>query len=822
MSRIITTVLAIGALLCSMLLSYTASISINPTQNIVTEAKNKPNTKKKAKLKLDYTHPKFATEINQDQQQAILKSLKKWKLDLPINNTFTITSWANLKTDTDDNSSQFKKKNKSTPNSIVVYMWASSNNSDWKVGKIPTVEESESGDPRFVRTEFNVLLKQGKNGKWKATIEQDNELKTESTEVVENQQDVQIHQDLFGTNREINKFTDTQEVVVDEDSCDNASSVSSSVSSNTSSVSISSSSVSNLSSSISSCSSSSSSQLSSIVSSSFSSSSYQSTNSSQSTNSVSSSVSVVSVPAQSSNSSTSSLISSNTSSIISQSSNNSNSTTTSFKSSWLNSILNFGSVQASAGEYDNSWFWTNGEKWSVGGYGWHELDKDYFNDGIKSPSLDFMPPTSYQTGSYNSLGNMKWNSIPILAPKTGTIIRAQDCPQNSTIAFADMRILHLAPNNYNGKNGVQYKKNQTLGYVANGYNSDGTFTDFPCGRSFGYPHIHVKFLAKGMIVDGTNINWDTDQLGNVTNGIGLPSGTILTSQNTPPSAATGFLKSLSDNNRLFDIYGGAANNQDKVVLWGYNGGYNNQRWTYNSGNQSFTTAVNNRCLDTGNVGDPNNRWLRMSDCSGNDNQKWLRGSDKTLRVKANLGLCLDSQSGNANGSTLYLNNCNGSSNQKFGMDDFTSMGFAEQNIVAPVATTPKFTFRLQGTNYCMDAYNPFNGRTVYTWDCNGSPTQRWDWVPTNRNNGSLLRSTNTNYCVDLYQASNGRSTYTWQCDPNANNHNWYYDQTSKTLRQMGTNQCLDAYNPYDGSAVYTWDCNGSPTQKWDNLYQGSW
>ena len=174
MSRIITTVLAIGALLCSMLLSYTASISINPTQNILTEAKNKPNSKKKAKLKLDYTHPKFATEINQDQQQAILKSLKKWKLDLPINNTFTITSWANLKTDTNDNSSQFKKKNNSTPNSIVVYMWATNNNPDWTVGRIPTEEESESGDPRFVRTEFNVLLKQGKNGKWKATIEQDN------------------------------------------------------------------------------------------------------------------------------------------------------------------------------------------------------------------------------------------------------------------------------------------------------------------------------------------------------------------------------------------------------------------------------------------------------------------------------------------------------------------------------------------------------------------------------------------------------------------------------------------------------------------------
>ena len=420
MSRIITTVLAISALLCSMLLSYTASISINPTHNITTEAKNKPNSKIKAKLKLDYTHPKFATEINQDQQQAILKSLKKWKLALPISNTFTITSWANLKTDTSDNSSQFKKKNKSTPNSIVVYMWSTNNNPDWKVGKVPTAEESESGDPRFVRTEFNVLLKQSKNGKWKATIEQDNELKVESTEVVENQQDVQIHQDLFGTNREINKFTDTQEVVVDEDSCDSVSSVGSSVSSNISSISVSSSSCSN------------SSQSSSVVSSSLNSNSSQSTNSSSNTNSVSSSV-VIST--QNSNSSASSLISSNTSLVISQSSKNSNSTASS-KSSWLNSILNFGSVQASAGEYDYSWPWKNGDTWMVG-QSWHECwGYNYsnlgFNTSVDGCSLDIQP--------------LSGGADDVFAPITGTIERACTDGTQAFVKIGKMSILHLQHN----------------------------------------------------------------------------------------------------------------------------------------------------------------------------------------------------------------------------------------------------------------------------------------------------------------------------------------------------------------------------------------
>ena len=57
-------------------------------------AQNLSNGKKqlKKKLALEYTNPKFETDLNSDQKQAILKSLKKWKGELPVNNTFTITS----------------------------------------------------------------------------------------------------------------------------------------------------------------------------------------------------------------------------------------------------------------------------------------------------------------------------------------------------------------------------------------------------------------------------------------------------------------------------------------------------------------------------------------------------------------------------------------------------------------------------------------------------------------------------------------------------------------------------------------------------------
>ena len=105
-------------------------------------------TKTKAKLKLDATHPKFLDKANPEvtklMQDAILKTLKKWKGELPIDNTFTITSWSKLKSDTTDSQSQHKKKKATTPNSWVIYMWSQTPNTNWSKDKAPTDEDRES------------------------------------------------------------------------------------------------------------------------------------------------------------------------------------------------------------------------------------------------------------------------------------------------------------------------------------------------------------------------------------------------------------------------------------------------------------------------------------------------------------------------------------------------------------------------------------------------------------------------------------------------------------------------------------------------------
>ncbi len=185
-------------------------------------ATTQPDGKKllRRKLSLDYTNSKFETDLNKSQKDAILTSLKKWKLDLPVNNTFTVTSIADLK-----------------KNQKVVYMWAVTPNSNWDNSKPYNIEDYEEGDPRFTRTEFNVLLKKSSQG-WKATLEQDNELKTELATIPENEVTTQEKNVLFGADKSENVFTDRNEVLIEGNYSSSSSSVSS-ISSVTSSNSIS-------------------------------------------------------------------------------------------------------------------------------------------------------------------------------------------------------------------------------------------------------------------------------------------------------------------------------------------------------------------------------------------------------------------------------------------------------------------------------------------------------------------------------------------------------------------------------------------------------
>jgi hypothetical protein len=405
--------------------SQIASISSQVSSQQAELATNLPNGKKalKKKLSLDYTHPQFETELNPKQKQAILTSLKKWKGELPVNNTFTVTSWADLKTETKDDKKQSKKKNTKTPNALVVYMWASTPNPKWDNNKPFDAEDYESGDPRFIRTEFNVLLKQDKKNNWSASIERDTEVKTESVDLVESPEDSKVMQDLFATNKADNALTEVTDILVE------TSSSVSSLSSNSSSI------LSSLSSNL----------------------------------PAQSSISSTSISLTSSNSKPSSSVS--TQSSVSTNISNSNS---SKSISFLDAI--FGSVKANAADTDYSWPWKAGDTWTVVSgrddlkcrttagyqnsvYGWHGCGEYSGFDGNGNPALDLFPPSAQNyTNSY----------IEILAPKSGTLNRVCVDSQNISAAVGEMRILHMSTSDFSGivNQDVSVKKSQKIGKVA--------------------------------------------------------------------------------------------------------------------------------------------------------------------------------------------------------------------------------------------------------------------------------------------------------------------------------------------------------------------
>jgi hypothetical protein len=468
------TVLAISSLLFSGITA--SSANVNNTKTTTTESSQSsqsslatklPNGKKKLKspLKLDFTSPRWGNTLSKEQRNAILKGIRKWKLDLPIDNTFTVTGILNFEKD--------------ETGRMVVYMRSETLNPNYKTNFKPSVASNQQGDvdenPQYIKTEFNVLLKTTKDNKWKAILEQDNELKTESADVIKNKNDEQAIKDIFGLGKQENKFTDTQEVLIDDSTI-----VSSSSSTNTSLMSTENSS-----------------NNSSVTTTS--SNSNTTTQSSFMTSEVSNSSEV--------KSSVSSSISTQTTSSSSSSTNSSSASSSSpnLVSKVVKAIFGFGSVSAKAGEYDYSWPWKNGASRSVNG-GWHG---DGFDTESPSQALDI------------GLGSEE----EVLAPITANVDRYCSDYNQQAMGFGNMKILHIKDDpSYPNYKGFKFTKGQKIGVTFNPYNSKNNKS--PSGRSAGWvndgyggkvyrsacgdsyaSHIHIKFFADNMVVDGTKITY---------------------------------------------------------------------------------------------------------------------------------------------------------------------------------------------------------------------------------------------------------------------------------------------------------------------------
>jgi endo-1,4-beta-xylanase len=143
----------------------------------------------------------------------------------------------------------------------------------------------------------------------------------------------------------------------------------------------------------------------------------------------------------------------------------------------------------------------------------------------------------------------------------------------------------------------------------------------------------------------------------------------LTSEEVPstpvPTSNYKVIKSYTNGAYGFNIYGGGDGNGSAIKLWTLsNPGANNELFSFESTGE-IKNKISNKCVDAGDINDPNNRWLRINTCSGNSNQKFYQDSSFRIHVNANTNLCVDSAVQNSQGSTIYMYTCTNGDNQKW-------------------------------------------------------------------------------------------------------------------------------------------------------------
>jgi Ricin-type beta-trefoil lectin domain/Dockerin type I domain len=672
--------------------------------NLNVQAKTKDNqsvTKKqiKKKLNLNYTDPRFETDLSGDQKNAILKSLKKWKGELPIDNLFTVTSIAKLKSDTDDENRQHKKKNKNIADALVIYMWSQTPNSDYEPNN---PGDGEEGDPKFIRTQFNVLLKQNKNGGWKASLERDPETKTESADITETDEDKQIYNDLFAIDKADNGFTASEEVIIDDNAAENVQPPKKATVKSDSSEPV------------------------------------QITSTQKS--SISSIAPVLVTPIDESSMKPEPIEK---------------------KTGWLKDILSFESIKVSAGVSEFSWPWTAGESWQVVG-GWHECES--YTSTSERPRNGVISGCALDISYLNIPGSTNVIKAPITSTITRfcqdpfqSVLNFGDKMSITHIKTSSLTTAGGAFVRKADTVGTVFDPGPLISTDPHWVFSGNPFTAkwqyvTDCGK-ISAPHIHVKFpsitdpllisnpastlsfnsrnLTGSVTVDGNTfygakdgtrgdgVAARTDGLQNynpitapVYLPLILPTYTTLVSQNTPnTNSYTGKIKALSNTNMVFDIKDYNGGNNAPVMLYANNAANTeNQRWGYDNVNSQIK-GMNGKCLDVGVTTNTPDRGLNMQDCTNSVNQKWgFNSSNQQIIWLGDSSKCIEALNGIVNYSVLVINTCNTTiDNQKWNVSDIVNLtNLTKVNVKVNLAGAWNNTAKLMNTDLNINNKIPLN------------------------------------------------------------------------------------------------------------------
>jgi murein DD-endopeptidase MepM/ murein hydrolase activator NlpD len=344
-----------------------------------------------------------------------------------------------------------------------------------------------------------------------------------------------------------------------------------------------------------------------------------------------------------------------------------------------------------------------------------------------------------------------------------------------------------------------------------------------------------------------------------------------TSQNKPIyNNYGGFIKAATNDQLVFDVEGSNTADQTLVKLaqGKWSGDNMNQRWGYNAATKQIK-GLNDKCLDAGDVNNPQNRWLRINTCHGGNNQKWERDNVGRVHSLANYNQCIDGYGGGVYaGQTVAAWDCHGYDNQKWNVADLNmplaaqivdstmdrvqpatndymralDSGCGLNNIIVIKYRDNGDCQKLKydyGTNsirnpfgQCIDAGNMNSTQKLVFYTCNNSANQKWFHESGNNRIWSQQKdNANRTRCIEYSALNNGDEVYILPCSTDSRQR-WYNGDLNITQASVPGNNFnnfsqeiwpadnggfkfdVTGANPTDGTSVKLVTSNGNIAQKW--------
>jgi hypothetical protein len=268
---------------------------------------------------------------------------------------------------------------------------------------------------------------------------------------------------------------------------------------------------------------------------------------------------------------------------------------------------------------------------------------------------------------FNPIGT---SSLEVLSPASGTITRGcTDRDQTYLLldtGYGDMfTLLHLQKDSVPFQRGVKQfvQRGDYLGKIST--NQQYAVSAIGCTLISTGPHLHLGFPNTMCPLNIDSVSFDCNDGANIYQNIRSTN-----SQNNSFNLYSGQIQYSMNSTLVMTVLGSNPQSQTPIRL--QNNIQNlHQKWQYNILNHQIR-GLNEKCIDGGDISNPNNRWLRIESCSGGNNQQWYVDNKGRIHSLANLGLCVELQYDYQLIYQLVLAPCGTIEQQKFSLTSSTT------------------------------------------------------------------------------------------------------------------------------------------------------